>query len=138
MSTTAGSGGSSPTAGSGAVAGSGGSSEPSFQSIFTNTILGMCGTCHKPGLVIGSPDFSTAALAYASLVNKDATMEQPGQCGGKGKLITPGNCDTSLLFNKISQATPTCGRRMPPGTMTVPQAAIDEVCAWIKAGAKNN
>ena len=125
-------------AGGGATAGSGSAAAGGWNAIFTKSIVTKCGSCHKPGLVIGSPDFSTAEKAYNSLVGKDATMELPGQCGGKGKLVTPGNCETSLFYNKISQATPMCGSRMPPGTMTVPQPELDEICAWIKAGAKND
>jgi hypothetical protein len=132
MASTAGSGGSS------ALGGSGAATEPSFQSVYNNVLLMMCPSCHMAGGVFGSPDLSTPELAYSSLVNKDAMAAMPGVCGGKGKLVTPGNCDTSLLYNKISQATPTCGRRMPLASSTVPQSGIDELCAWIKAGAKQN
>ena len=54
------------------------------------------------------------------------------------KLIVPGDCEKSLLYNKLSQATPVCGRRMPLSSMTTPQSSLDLLCAWIKAGAKNN
>ena len=101
----------------------------------------MCASCHKPGSVFGSPDFTTPDTAYASLVDKDASMmSPPGQCGGMGKLVTPGNCDTSLLYLKLTQAMPKCGRRMPLGADNAPpafpQASFDALCAWIKAGAK--
>jgi len=92
------------------------------------------------GSVFGSPDFSTLDTAYASLVDKDASMMAPGACGGMGKLVTPGNCETSLLYLKLTQSMPKCGRRMPLSSDTMPQilpqASIDMLCAWIKAGAK--
>jgi hypothetical protein len=110
----------------------------SFMAAYQGALINMCPSCHQAGGVFGSPDLSSPDKAFDSLVGKDASTMMPGQCTGKGKLVTPGNCETSLLYNKISQATPMCGRRMPLSNETVPQAGIDALCAWIKAGAKKD
>jgi hypothetical protein len=126
-------------AAAGSAAGMAGSNAPpaegSFKAAYNLALREMCPSCHISGGIFSSPDLSSEERAYASLVDKDASTTQPGVCGGMGKLVTPGNCETSLLYNKISQATPTCGRRMPLSSTTVSQAGIDALCAWIKAGA---
>jgi hypothetical protein len=109
-----------------------------FKAIYDGMIPLMCPSCHVSGGVFGDLDLSTPELAYMQMYNKDATMGQISQCGGKGKLIDPGNCEGSVLYDKIANAMPKCGRRMPLATSTVPQATIDKLCAWIKAGAKPN
>lgn len=112
--------------------------DPTFKNVYLNVLVTACPSCHMMGGVIGSPDLTSMETAYTSMIDKDATAMQPGQCMGKGKLIVPGDCEKSLLYNKLSQATPVCGRRMPLSSMTTPQSSLDLLCAWIKAGAKNN
>lgn len=112
--------------------------DPTFKNVYTQILGNMCPSCHMMGGVIGSPDLSSMANAYMSLIDKDATMAMTGVCGGKGKLVVPGDCEKSLLYNKLSQATPICGRRMPLSSTTVSQPNLDMLCAWIKAGAKND
>jgi hypothetical protein len=142
---------SSGTAGVAAAAGSGGAApgsgavtpaKGSFLAAYTLALRDMCMSCHNTGGLFSSPDFATPDKAYASLVDKDASTMAPGQCGGKGKLVTPGNCETSLVYNKITQMTPMCGRRMPLSSDTmpqlIPQAGLDALCDWIKAGAKKD
>jgi hypothetical protein len=113
-----------------------------FKVAYEMALRDMCMGCHMTGGIIGSPDFSTLDKAYDSLVDKDATLMAPGQCSGMGRLVTPGNCETSLLYNKIAEITPKCGRHMPLSSDTMPTrlsaAALDAVCAWIKAGAKKD
>lgn len=143
---TAGSGGAATTP-SAAAAGSSGtatSAAPmgSFKAAYEMALRDMCMGCHTPDALIGSPNLATLDKAYDSLVDKDATTMAPGQCMGMGKLVTPGNCETSLLYNKIAEDTPKCGRHMPLGSDTMPTrlppAALEAVCAWIKAGAKKD
>lgn len=114
--------------------------DPTFTNVYSTVFMSMqCPQCHKEGGVFGSPDFSSKDKAYTSLVGMDAsTMNPPGACSGMGKLVVAGDCDMSLLYNKISQDMPKCGRRMPLSSTTVTKAGIDLVCAWIKAGAKND
>ena len=151
-----------PAAGSGATAGMGaagrssgagevrpdtpatgdGAAPGSFQFVYNIALRDLCTTCHSAMGLFSSPDLSSAAKAYDSLVNKDATMMMPGQCGGKGKLITPGNCETSILYSKLSQTTPICGRHMPLSSDAmptfVPKEGLDALCKWIKEGAKKD
>jgi len=110
----------------------------SFTNVYSAVLFEGCPNCHVTGGVTGSPDLSTKEMAYTTLVNKDATTAPTGVCGGKGKLVIPGDCEKSLLYNKLSQATPVCGRRMPLSNTTIPQSGLDLLCAWIKAGAKND
>jgi hypothetical protein len=130
--------GTGPVAGGGA-AGGGAVGAADFMSVYTQVLSVMCPSCHVAGGVFPSLDLSTPALAYAALVDKDAStlaVEAGSLCEGKGKRVTPGNCETSLLYNKVAQAMPMCGNRMPLGTKAIPQAGLDTLCAWIKAGAK--
>jgi|GEM_PF-6642366 len=133
-----------------AAAGSGGSATPgnmaapkgSFLAAYTLALRDMCMSCHATGGIFASPDLSSPDRAYESLVDKDASMMAPGQCGGKGKLVTPGNCETSIVYSKITSMTPICGRRMPLSSdaapQLLPQEGIDALCEWIKAGAKKD
>lgn len=145
---TAGSGGSAPSMSAAAGSKSDGSVSTttapmgSFKAAYELALRDMCMGCHTPGALIGSPNLSAIDKAYDSLVDKDATTMAPGQCMGMGKLVTPGNCETSLLYNKIAQDMPKCGRHMPLGSDTMPTRlppeALEAVCAWIKAGAKKD
>ena len=114
----------------------------SFLAVYTLALRDMCMSCHAVGGIFGSPDLSSPDRAYESLVDKDASTMAPGACGGMGKLVTPGNCETSLIYNKITQMTPICGRRMPLSSdampQLVPQEGIDALCEWIMAGAKKD
>jgi hypothetical protein len=130
--------GTSASAGSGA-AGSGGPALPAtFSSVYTNALSVMCPSCHFSGGVFPSLDLSSQSAAFSALVNKDASTAMNNACAGKGKLVTPGNCDTSILYSKITAAKPLCGNRMPLGATPLPQNVTDAVCAWIKAGATQN
>jgi hypothetical protein len=76
----------------------------------------------------------TAADAYGALVNHPADET----CGGTR--VVPGDPATSYLVQKLTQATPCDGLRMPrpfeigPGIpLTADQ--ISTITAWIAAGA---
>lgn len=66
-------------------------------------------------------------LSYERMVNVTA-----GSCS-EFELITPGNCDTSLIYLKVTN--PGCGGIMPPSGPAVPQEDIDLLCDWIEDGA---
>lgn len=101
-----------------------------FASVYDN-VLKSCGvSCHAPG-GLDPLDLSTQSIAYSSLVGKDSA----GGCAGKGKLVEAGNCKASLLYLKL-QPSPVCGVQMPLGGPYVSQSALDAVCQWIDAGAK--
>jgi hypothetical protein len=106
--------------------------DATFTSVFTGVLSGSCGGCHNTAAAMAGLDLSTPAIAYAALVNKDASASSA--CAGKGKLIVPGNCESSILYSKLS-ATPVCGSPMPLGGEPIGAAARDALCSWIKAGA---
>jgi hypothetical protein len=87
--------------------------------------------CHNPGKKDGL-DFSTKALAYATLT------KQPGT---KVPAVLPGKPDTSKLILRFLDKD--LKRRMPlaPVGMTRPPLPADLIAkarAWILAGAKND
>lgn len=114
----------------------------SFLFVYNIALRDLCTTCHSAMGLFSSPDLSSPTKAYDSLVGKDATTVMGNQCGGKGKLITPGNCETSILYSKLSQTTPLCGRHMPLSSDAmptfVPKEGLEALCTWIKAGAKKD
>lgn len=73
-----------------------------------------------------------AASSYAQLVNV-ASTQVPALLR-----VNPGDPDNSYLVQKISQATPQVGGRMPLGRAALPQSSIDLVRAWIAGGAQMN
>jgi len=109
-----------------------------FGAIYQQLIVGQaCNTIFCHGGSAGNLLMSSAAQAYSNLVNAPASGVS---CSGSGlKRVLPNQPDSSLLLDKISHATPACGTVMRPGTVvTVPQSLIDQVRAWILAGARNN
>jgi hypothetical protein len=101
-----------------------------FASVYDG-VLKSCGqSCHAPG-GLDPLDLSKQSIAYSSLVGKDGA----GLCAGKGKLVDPGSCKTSLLYQKL-QPNPPCGSQMPLGMSPISQSALDALCMWIDAGAK--
>jgi hypothetical protein len=77
------------------------------------------------------------ASAYTALVAVTvAASASYSLCAGKTYVIK-GAPDTSLLYDKIANDTPSCGARMPLGAkFTADQIAT--VRAWISAGAAND
>jgi hypothetical protein len=133
---------SSGAAGSTGTAAAGPAPMGSFRAAYQMALTTMCTSCHMTGGIFSSPDLSSMDKAYDSLVDKDASTMAPGACTGKGKLVTPGNCETSIIYQKITQDMPMCGRHMPLSSdsapQRVPQEGVDALCAWIKAGAKKD
>jgi mono/diheme cytochrome c family protein len=113
---------------------------PTYQSVYESVLKGSCISCHVAGGAFSAQtpmDFTTAATAYASLVNKDSSAT--GKCVGRGKLVLPGNCKSSLLYQKllpvVAPATAVCGDPMPQGGAPIASTALAALCAWIDAGA---
>ena len=92
-----------------------------------------------PNLAAGG---DRSAFARGAIEKMKKQNPAPFLSESRAKLVTPGNCETSLLYNKIAQDMPKCGRHMPLGSDTMPTrlppAAVEAVCAWIKAGAKKD
>jgi len=116
---------------------------PTFSAIYQQVFLAngcVAVFCH--GAAAGNLLMTSQSQAYSNLVNVAANG---AACAGSGiKRVDPTHPDSSLLVDKISHVTPACGTAMPPGSgadagvLAVPQAQIDQVRAWIAAGAKNN
>jgi hypothetical protein len=103
-----------------------------FADIYTGILMSSCASCHQVGGPFQALDLSSQAAAYTNLVGKDASTA--GLCGGKGKYVVPGDCENSILYQKL-QPSPKCGTQMPMGGNPLSAAAIKSVCDWIKAGA---
>jgi len=93
----------------------------------------VCGGCHTGGgsSLPASMDL-TADHIFASVVTV-ASVEQPAL-----ERVKPGDPDNSYLVQKLEGASTITGARMPFGGPYLDQATIDQVRAWIAAGALNN
>jgi len=98
-----------------------------------STAFTVCGGCHTGGgTSLPSSMDLTPANIYASIVNV-ASVEQPAL-----KRIKPGDPDNSYVVQKLEGAAGISGVRMPFGGPYLDQATIDQVRAWVTAGAQNN
>lgn len=105
-----------------------------FDMVF-DTVFRSCGTCHVPSITMVGLDLTTKKAAFDSLVSKDPYVGGAGMCSSvKKKLIEPGNCKESLVYQKL-KASPPCGTQMPP-TGPLPDSSVQLLCDWIDAGAK--
>jgi hypothetical protein len=98
-----------------------------------SSAFSVCGGCHTGGgtSLPASMDLTPANI-YASIVGV-ASVEQPTL-----KRVNPGNPDTSYVVLKLEGAAGITGARMPFGGPYLDQATIDQVRAWVTAGAQNN
>lgn len=95
------------------------------------TIFGpICSGCHTGGGtdLPASMNLSTAAATFASLVGV-ASVEVPAL-----QRVQAGDADNSYVIDKL-EGTQTVGGRMPLFGTPLDQATIDQVRAWIDAGA---
>ncbi len=95
-----------------------------------------CSVCHDgsqpPGGSLPGSQNLTAGNSFASLVNVPS-QEQPNLLR-----VKPGDPDNSYLIRKLEGTVGISGSRMPLGGPFLDQATIDQVRAWIAAGAPNN
>lgn len=97
---------------------------PTFATVFTQVLSG-CG-CHSAGA--GGLTFGNEQATYNALVNIAS------RCGGR-PLVTPGDPANSFLHDKVANASPACGSRMPRGGRALPAATVQILTDWIAAGA---
>jgi len=133
-------------AGTGSPAGAaGGAAAPSGSATFTavlailNAEKNTCGLCHKMATIGGGLVFDPADRmgTYTALVGQVSKGTMGSTCGGKTYVVA-GKPDESLLYDKVSKATPSCGLRMPASGGVLEDAEIATIRAWIMAGALNN
>ncbi|MDP9149433.1 MAG: hypothetical protein M3O36_05775 [Myxococcota bacterium] len=131
----AGSGGTEGGAREGGAGGDGGGA--TFTAVYA-IITTSCLPCHATGggATGGMLDMSTQATAYTNLVGKTAAGSACAATGGTR--VVPGMATASLLYNKVSVATPRCGMRMPRGAAPLPAADVMLIRSWINAGALND
>lgn len=98
-----------------------------IQPIFDNSCVG----CHNPGGPASLLDLSSGT-AYANLVNI-ASVQDAGLT-----MVVPGNSAQSFLFQKVNEASPSVGDRMPKNNDPLSAETIAKIKEWIDDGAKNN
>ncbi len=99
------------------------------ETVFTPTCA--VSGCHTGPAGSGLPagqDLSNVGASFASLVNVPSEQEPTLL------RVDPGNADASYLVQKI-EGTAASGSRMPLGGAPLAQASIDNIRAWIDAGA---
>lgn len=107
-----------------------------YPQIFPQTTKAQCSFCHSlPPNEKSNGNLSTGtdrASAYKALVGKSSTS---AKCSGK-TYVVPGKPDESLLLSKVT--TPTCGDHMPLGGDALPSDQVENIRAWIAAGAQDD
>jgi len=77
----------------------------------------------------------TSAIApHLDLTTYDGLMAG----SDNGPVVEPGNADNSFLYEKVSQATPSRGLRMPQDGLYLTSVEIRLIEDWINQGAKDN
>jgi hypothetical protein len=99
------------------------------QPIFTASCLG--GGCHDSFRPQAALNLEPGE-AYAQLVGVTAT-----QCSAR-KRVTPGRPGQSYLVDKLTGIGMCSGTLMPKAGEPLPQAQLDAITSWIRAGAQNN
>jgi mono/diheme cytochrome c family protein len=89
-----------------------------FESKIRPVLATSCYPCH-----------TQSALGGLRLDSREAMMRG----GGRGAAITPGDPETSWLIRAVRQSDP--GLKMPAGSPKLTDAQIDDLSAWVKAGA---
>jgi hypothetical protein len=112
-----------------------------FQEIIADTGCNGGISCHA-GTAAGNLVMKTKADGYTALVGVKAlgTNVPAGGTNCKDTGLTrvvAGDPTNSLLMQKISNPTPSCGAHMPPGG-NLTAAQLEQVRLWIANGAMNN
>jgi hypothetical protein len=107
-------------------------SAPTLTELQTN-VFSHCIACHTGvGATLPGSMNLTAGNVFASLVGV-ASVEVPAL-----NRVTPGDSTDSYVVKKLLGSVDISGQRMPLGGPYFDQATIDQVKAWIDAGAQNN
>lgn len=107
-----------------------------FTDVYTTILQPKCASCHAAGAPDKFMDLSTQAAAFQSLVGVSASGPA---CSGKGTRVVAGDANDSLLFQKVSEAKPSCGVQMPyNGPPYLSAADQTKIETWINDGALND
>jgi hypothetical protein len=107
---------------------------PTLTQLQASIFSPVCSGCHDgqgtnlPGVM----NLTNASASFAALVNI-ASRQQPAVVR-----VAPNSPDASYLVRKIEGAAGITGSRMPLGGPFLDQGTIEQVRAWISAGAQNN
>lgn len=103
---------------------------PTLAQLQASVFGARCSGCHTGGGVAlpASMNLSTASATHAALVGV-ASVEVPSL-----QRVNPGNPNNSYVIHKL-EGTHTVGDRMPQGGPFLDTATINQVRAWITAGA---
>lgn len=107
----------------------------SFANHVQPILTAKCASCHRTGAFANSAGIAmllSAGDAYGSLVNR------PSSQNAALTLVVPGDSANSLLFLKVSQASPPVGSRMPLLAAPLSDAEQALIRDWIDDGALNN
>jgi hypothetical protein len=124
----------------------------SFTEVYTQIIQPKCSNdyCHYQYVSTrySALDMSSQVSAYWGLVDQ---LCEGAACAGNGyRRVIPGNPDTSMLYEKVSQKAPPCGVQMPADIAALQQGipqfsgtALGKdqqslIYNWIREGAQNN
>jgi mono/diheme cytochrome c family protein len=126
----------SPAAAAGSAAPAGGATFTAVLAIFVDQ---RCSLCHAMQTIGGGLVYDTADKqgTYQALVGATSKGASGSQCGGRTYVVA-GQPDASLLYDKLSKPTPSCGVRMPATGTTLSDAELATVRGWIASGAKND
>jgi hypothetical protein len=106
---------------------------PTLTQLQADIFTPICSVCHTGvGASLPGSQNLTAGHSYSSIVNV-SSIEVPTM-----KRIVPGDPDSSYLVLKIQGSEGIVGVQMPASGGPHTQAQIDEVRAWVAAGALNN
>lgn len=115
-----------PAAASGPIQGL----QPTLASIQDNVFTPICTKCHAgPSAPFGLD--LTAGNSASHLINVPSTQNPALNL----VRVVPSDPDHSLLIEKLEQANPPVGQRMPFGGPFLDQSTIDVIRQWIAAGA---
>jgi hypothetical protein len=125
--------------GSSSAAGSSPDTAPTFTDVYNDIISPICSTCHTPKGIAPFLDMSSQASAYSNLVGVKADGPACGKSGATR--VVASNAKESLMFEKVSEDPPPCGKQMPlgcSGADCLSASLQQEIENWINAGALNN
>lgn len=106
--------------------------DPPLSQLETQIFMRSCqfSSCHGAG-VAPAGGLSLVDKTFERLVGVRATLAPDKQ------RVVPFDAARSFLFEKIANEKPSVGKRMPPA-QPLPDEEIEQIRAWINAGAPNN